>query len=218
MTRDLAAAIYRYKKYRFSKLLYVVGAEQTLHFKQFFKLLELLGFSWAGDCVHVPFGLIQFKDGRMSTREGKVVFLEDVIDKAVDMAQNIIRERTPTWPIKKKPQRWLYRAIIFGSVNDRIKDVEFDWDKVLDFSGETAPYIQYAHARICSILRKAKGSVTGDLGEGRIAGGLVGELARAEGLLGAPEEEQLLITLARFRSKCGAPRRNTVLLSWPLSS
>ena len=204
MTRDLAAAIYRYKKYRFSKLLYVVGAEQTLHFKQFFKLLELLGFSWAGDCVHVPFGLIHFKDGRMSTREGKVVFLEDVIDKAVDMAQNIIREKNPDLANKEEAAKMVgLGAIIFGDlVNDRIKDVEFDWDKVLDFSGETAPYIQYAHARICSILRKAKGgSVTADLGEGRIAGGLVGELARAEGLLEAPEEEQLLITLARFKEQ-----------------
>jgi arginyl-tRNA synthetase len=199
ITRDLAAAIYRYKTYRFSKLLYVVGAEQTLHFKQFFKLLELLGFPWADDCIHVPFGLIHFKDGRMSTREGKVIFLEDVINRAIEMAQNIIREKNPGLENKEKAAKAVgLGAIIFGDlVNDRIKDVEFDWEKVLDFSGETAPYVQYAHARICSILKKALGESATGSGERHFDGAL----ARAEGLLEAPEEEQLLITLARFKEQ-----------------
>lgn len=199
ITRDLAAAIYRYKTYRFSKLLYVVGAEQTLHFKQFFKLLELLGFPWAGDCIHVPFGLIHFKDGRMSTREGNVIFLEDVINRAVEMAQNIIREKNPDLANKEKAAKAVgLGAIIFGDlVNDRIKDVEFDWEKVLDFSGETAPYVQYAHARICSILRKALGESATGSGGWHFGSALTG----AEGLLEAPEEEQLIITLARFKEQ-----------------
>lgn len=157
ITRDLAAAIYRYERYNFHKLLYVVGAEQTLHFQQLFKILELLGFSWAGDCWHIPFGLIHFQDGRMSTREGRTIFLEDVLQRAIELARVIIMEKNPNLADKEKAARLVgLGAVIFGDlINDRIKDIEFDWDKVLDFSGETAPYIQYAHARICSILRKA---------------------------------------------------------------
>ncbi len=161
ITRDLAAAIYRYRRFRFSKMLYVVGAEQSLHFQQLFKILELMGFSWSNHCVHVPFGLIRFKDGRMSTREGNIVLLEEVIEKATALAYKIIEEKNPHLEKKEEVARQVgLGAIKFGDLyNDRVKDVEFEWDKVLDFSGETAPYVQYSHARLCSILRKARESL-----------------------------------------------------------
>lgn len=157
ITRDLAAAIYRYEQFKFDRMLYVVGSEQTLHFQQMFKVLELLGFEWAKNCVHVPFGLIRFKDGRMSTRAGKMVLLEEVLERAESLALKIIEEKNPSLPDKPAVAAAVaVGAIRFGDLsNDRIKDIEFDWDKVLDFSGETAAYIQYAHTRICSILRKA---------------------------------------------------------------
>lgn len=195
ITRDLTAAIYRYEKYHFSKLLYVVGSEQTLHFKQLFKLLELLGFPWAKDCIHVPFGLIRFKEGRMSTREGNVIFLEDVLNRSIELAHSIIREKNPDLENKESAARAVgLGAVIFGDlVNDRIKDVEFDWDSVLDFSGETAPYIQYAHARICSILRKAGADISRDIKKAGNAGSPeIGEV------FAAPEEEQVIITMSRF--------------------
>lgn len=157
ITRDLAAAIYRQETFNFAKALYVVGAEQRLHFQQLIKVLELLGFEWAHNCIHIPFGLIRFKEGRMSTREGKTIFLEEVLQRAVQLAREIIEEKNPTLADKNRAARAVgLGAVRFGDLyNDRVKDIEFDWDKVLDFSGETAVYIQYAHARICSILRKA---------------------------------------------------------------
>ncbi len=157
ITRDLAAAIYRKETFDFALSLYVVGAEQTLHFQQLFKVLELLGFEWAKDCVHVPFGLIRFKEGRMSTRAGKIILLEEVLKRSIDMAREIIEEKNPDLADKERAAIAVgLGAVRFGDLsNDRIKNIEFDWEKVLDFSGETAAYIQYAHARICSILRKA---------------------------------------------------------------
>lgn len=158
-TRDLCAAIYRYQKYKFEKALYVVGADQALHFQQVFTVLKKMGYDWAERCLHVPFGLIRFKEGKMSTRKGTLVLLEDVLDRATELAKEIIQEKNPTLENKDEVARQVgIGAVIFGDLsNDRIKNIEFDWDKVLDFSGETAPYVQYAHARICSILRKAEG-------------------------------------------------------------
>jgi len=157
ITRDLSAAIYRYEQFEFSQMLYVVGAEQTLHFQQLFKVLELMGYEWALNCVHVPFGLIRFKEGRMSTREGNIILLKDVIEKAEELAFQIIEEKNPQLENKEEAARAVgLGAIKFGDLcNDRIKDIEFEWDKVLDFTGDTAPYIQYSHARICSILSKS---------------------------------------------------------------
>jgi arginyl-tRNA synthetase len=158
ITRDLAAAIYRHERFNFARSLYVVGAEQTLHFQQLFKVLELLGFEWAANCVHVPFGLIRFKEGRMSTRAGKIILLEEVLQRSINLARQIIEEKNPDLEDKEYAARAVgIGAVRFGDLsNDRIKNIEFDWEKVLDFSGETAAYIQYAHARICSILRKAE--------------------------------------------------------------
>ena len=158
VTRDLAAAIYRKERFNFARSLYVVGAEQTLHFQQLFKVLELMGFKWAKNCVHVPFGMIRFKEGRMSTRAGKIILLEEVLQRAIEMAREIIEEKNPDLEDKESAARAVgIGAVRFGDLsNDRIKNIEFDWDKVLDFSGETAAYIQYAHARISSIIRKAE--------------------------------------------------------------
>ncbi len=184
-TRDLCAAIYRYEKYRFHRLIYVVGAAQSLHFQQLFKVLECMGFPWAERCVHVPFGLIKFKEGKMSTRMGNLIFLEDVIDKAVELARQIIEEKNPGLKDKNRVAEMIgIGAVIFGDLsNDRIKDIDFDWDKVLDFSGETSPYIQYAHARICSILRKENVTVIPEINTS---------------LLETGEEQALILALARF--------------------
>ena len=198
ITRDLAAAIYRHKTYSFDRMLYVVGAEQTLHFQQFFKILELLGFTWAENCIHVPFGLIHFKDGRMSTRQGKVIFLEEVLKRAVELARETIEEKNPSLEEKDSVARAVgLGSVIFGDlINDRIKDVEFDWEKVLDFAGETAPYIQYSHARICSILRRAAAE---DRNTDTPVVSQPGDATSQEpSLLGEPEEEALIIAIAHF--------------------
>lgn len=193
LTRDLAAAQYRQRTFHFVKALYVVGAEQTLHFQQLVKILELLGFPWARDCIHVPFGLIRFKEGRMSTREGKMILLEEVLKRSMDLARKIIEEKNPDLADKESAAKAVgLGAVRFGDLsNDRIKDVEFDWEKVLDFSGETAAYIQYAHARICSILRRA-GTAAPAWSE------------EAAGSLGQAEERALVKTLAAYPGKIQA--------------
>ncbi|MDP3728294.1 MAG: arginine--tRNA ligase [bacterium] len=157
-TRDIAAAIYRAKTYKFNKNLYVVDVRQSLHFQQVFKTLELAGFSWAKDCTHLPFGTMKFEDGVMSTRKGIIIFLEAVIDKAVESVEKIIEEKNPKLENKKKvaEQVGLGALIFWDLSHDRIRDITFSWDKVLDFSGETGPYVQYTHARAASILRKTK--------------------------------------------------------------
>jgi len=192
ITRDLAAAIYRYQEFEFSQMLYVVGAEQTLHFQQLFKVLELMGFAWAENCVHVPFGLIRFKDGKMSTREGNIILLKEVIDKAISLAFQTIQGKNPDLKDKEKVAEAVgIGAIKFGDLyHDRIKDVEFEWDRVLDFSGETAPYVQYAHARLCSILRRAR-----DLNGSRVCSIDISEAAM---LLEKEEEKTLVKHLALF--------------------
>ena len=157
-TRDICAAIKRYEEYKFDKCLYVVGDDQKLHFRQVFETLEKLGYEFASLCEHIPFGLIRFKDGKMSTRAGNIIFLEDVLDKASALALEIIKEKNPNLENKEEISEMVgVGAVIFGDLsNDRVKEVTFDWEKILDFNGETAPYLQYTHARICSVLRRAE--------------------------------------------------------------
>ncbi len=157
MTRDLAAAIYRFETFRFVHALYVVGAAQTLHFRQLFRVLELLGRPFARDLVHVPFGLLRFRDAKMSTREGRVIYLEDVLQRAVELARQKIREKNPDLADAERVARAVgIGAVVFNDLkNRRIKDVTFDWDELLAFEGDTGPYLQYAHARIASVFRKA---------------------------------------------------------------
>jgi arginyl-tRNA synthetase len=155
-TRDLAAAVYRKETYNFHKMLYVVGVAQSLHFQQLFKVLELLDFSWAKDCHHISFGWVKLGDEMMSTRKGNIIFLEDVIAKAVELAGKIIREKSPDLPDPEKTARDVgIGAVVFTDLAFRREtDISFDWDRMLDFSGNSGPYLQYTHARICSVLRK----------------------------------------------------------------
>ena len=161
VTRDIAAAVYRKETYDFYKCIYVVASQQNLHFKQWKKVLELMGYEWQKDCIHVPFGLVSLSDGddikMMSTREGTVVFLEDVLNTAVEKTAEIMREKNAQdVDIDSVSKEVGIGAVIFQELsNNRIKDYVFSWDKVLNFDGETGPYVQYTHARASSVLRNA---------------------------------------------------------------
>ena len=156
-TRDLAAAMYRKKHYNFDKCIYVVGKDQILHFKQVFKTLELAGEEWAKDCVHIPFGVVKFADKKLSTRKGDVVLLEDLLNGAVDNARELINEKNPNLANKEEVAKKIgIGAIVFTYLkNSREKDITFNWEEMLSFEGETAPYVQYAYARANSIMRRA---------------------------------------------------------------
>lgn len=157
LTRDLAAAFYRREKLKADYLIYVVGSEQKLHFQQLAAVVKKMGLSWADRIVHVDFGLFRFSGEKMSTRKGKVIFMEDVLNEAARTVSEIIAEKNPDLKDREKVSEAVGTgAIIFGDlVNERIKNVTFTWEKMLNFEGETGPYVQYAHARCCSILRKA---------------------------------------------------------------
>ncbi len=165
ITRDIAAAIYRKEHYDFDKNIYVVASQQNLHFQQWFKIIELMGYEWAKDCVHVPFGLVSLEEGTMSTRKGRVVFLEDVLKKAVEKTKEIIQEKNAGLEnIDEVAKQVGIGAVVFQELsNNRIKDYVFSWDKTLNFEGETGPYVQYTHARACSVLRKATVEITNSI-------------------------------------------------------
>ncbi|WP_350446018.1 arginine--tRNA ligase [Anaeromonas gelatinilytica] len=165
ITRDIAAALYRKETYDFYKNIYVVGSQQKLHFEQWIKIVELMGFDWAEDCVHVPFGMVSLEEGTMSTRKGRVVFLEDVLNKAIDKTKEIIAEKSPHLENKDEIARQIgIGAIVFQELsNNRIKDYTFSWDRTLAFEGETGPYVQYTHARASSVLSKANVEITDDI-------------------------------------------------------
>lgn len=165
MTRDIATAIYRKDHYDFYKNIYVVATQQLLHFKQLKAVLQEMGYDWAKDCVHVPFGMISMKDGAMRTREGKVVFLEDVLNKAINKTKEIIEDRNPNLENKDEVANNIgVGSIIFQDLfNNRIKDYVFDWDQVLNFEGETGPYVQYSYARSCAILKKGEFKVESNI-------------------------------------------------------
>ena len=158
ITRDIAAAVYRREHYGFFKNIYVVASQQELHFRQWIKILELMGYEWANDCVHIPFGLVRLADGVISTRTGNVVFLEDVLRQAVEKTKVIIEEKgVVTDNVDKTARQIGIGAVIFQELhNNRIKDYEFDWSRVLNFDGETGPYVQYGYARAASVLRRAE--------------------------------------------------------------
>lgn len=161
-TRDIAAAVYRKNTYDFDKCLYVVAYQQNLHFKQFFKVLELMGKEWAKDMVHVAYGMVSLESGSMSTRAGKVVLLEDVLKTTIDKAYKVIEEKNPDLKDKEKIARAVGTgAVIFGALcNNKIKDIVFSYDRVLSFEGETCPYVQYTVARCNSVIAKC-----GEVGE-----------------------------------------------------
>ena len=157
-TRDPAAAIYRKNTYDFDKCLYVVAYQQNLHFKQVFKVLELMGKEWAKDLVHVAYGMVSLEEGAMSTRKGNVVWLEDVISRCVEKAYTIISEKNPDLDDKASvAEKVGVGAVVFGALyNSKIKDIVFSYDKALNFDGETSVYVQYTCARANSVLGKAR--------------------------------------------------------------
>ncbi len=157
IARDLAAAYYRHETYGFDKCLYVVASHQALHFKQLFKVLELLGEEWASDMVHVSYGMVSVEGMALSTRKGNVLYLSDVLDAAVEKAAEIIEERNPGLPDKKSVSESVgVGAVVFDALYDgRLKDKNFSLADALNFDGETGPYVQYTYARCRSVLGKA---------------------------------------------------------------
>ena len=157
ITRDLAAAKYRMDTYHFDKSLYVVAYQQDLHFRQLFKVLELMGYDWYSKCEHVAFGMVSFEGQTLSTREGRIVYLEDLLNTSIQKARAIIEEKSPDLENKDEvaKQIGVGAVVFFALYNNRIKDIDFWWDRALNFDGETGPYVMYTHARACSVLRKA---------------------------------------------------------------
>ena len=160
LTRDIATAIFRKDTYDFYKNIYVVGSQQNLHFQQLKAILKEMGYDWADDCIHVPFGMVSLPEGTLSTRRGKVVYLEDVLNRATEKVDDILREREEKNGYTMENREELAHQVGIGAVkfqelfNQRIKDYVFDWDRTLSFDGETGPYVQYTHARMHSLLEK----------------------------------------------------------------
>jgi arginyl-tRNA synthetase len=192
-TRDVAAAVYRHKQFNFDRMTYIVGQEQKLHFKQVFAVLRKMNLDWATRCEHVPFGLYRFKDAKMSTRKGNFVTLEDVLTEAKARVVQLMTERakapeggSPTVaPSEDVAEAVAIGAVVFHDLHtDPARDIEFDLERVVDFEGETGPYLQYAHTRCLSILRKGDREVRYD--------------ATIVAKLQAPEELMLLKTLGQL--------------------
>jgi arginyl-tRNA synthetase len=195
LTRDIAAAEYRFGRWHFHKLIYVVGAPQRLHFQQLRKVLELMGYDWSSRMVHVEFGHVL----GMSTRRGEVVFLQDVIDEAVMRAEQVVADRgedkeARIGKIGEEERKEIARAVGLGAIifNDlrtkRIKDVEFDWDRILGFEGATGPYCQNAHVRCCGILRKYRGEIAANVDFNLLTDEEAFDLVRRLGELSSVEE------------------------------
>ncbi len=176
ITRDIAAAIDRKKKYKFDAMWYEVGIEQTLHFKQLFAILKKIGHDWAENCVHIEHGLYLDKDGKkFATRKGKTVLVKAILQEMIDLAKKSIEEKNPKLKEKENVARQVaVAALLFGDLkNNRINDSVFDLERFLEFEGDTGPYVQYTYARASSILRKA----------GKVQGKMYGDLVEAEGKL-----------------------------------
>ncbi|OYR99269.1 arginine--tRNA ligase [Lactobacillus taiwanensis] len=164
MTRDLAAALYRKKKYDFVMSLYVAGGEQTGHFKQLKQVLKKMGYDWSDNIHHIPFGLITQGGKKLSTRKGNVVFLDQVLKDAVSLAEQQIEEKNPNLSNKEQVAHDVgVGAVVFHDLkNDRMDNFDFDLEEVVRFEGDTGPYVQYTNARAQSILRKANKEISMD--------------------------------------------------------
>ncbi|WP_306590364.1 arginine--tRNA ligase [Geothrix sp. 21YS21S-4] len=201
-TRDLAAALYRKEAYGFDRCLYVVGADQVLHFQQIFAVLDKLDSWFKGRMLHTPFGMVKLPEGKMSTRKGNVIFLEDVLDEAKERVAAIIEEKNPELKDKAAVAEILGMGavVFFDAMNDRVKPITFTWDRVIALDGDTGPYVQYAHARILSVLRKAggdwaaKAQVVSE--DGPFLAFPKAELPTDSAGLAAPEAQALLFELA----------------------
>lgn len=160
-SRDIAAILYRKEQYNFEKCLYVTGLEQSLHFKQIFTAIEVMGYDWSEGLIHVPYGLVSLAGEKLSTRGGNIIYAEDILKEAIERAYNAIMEKNPLLPNKEETAKKVgVGAIIFHDLfNQRIKNVDFSWKEVLNFDGTTGPYAQYTYARAKSVLRKYGKSV-----------------------------------------------------------
>jgi len=160
-TRDIAAALWRKKEYGFHKNLYFADSRQTLHFAQWIKVVELMGYDWARDCVYLPFGTISVDGVMLSTRNNNMLRLRDIFDASIARVAGIIEEKNPGLPAAQKEQISKdvgVGAIIFHDLSaSRLKDRDFRWDEVLSFEGNSGPFVQYTYARVCSLLTKAEG-------------------------------------------------------------
>jgi arginyl-tRNA synthetase len=156
-TRDLAAVFYRKKTYNFDKCIYVTAAAQDLHFKQLFKVVELMGYEWAKDLKHVGFGMVSMGGEKIATREGNIIYLEDLFNEATKRVIEIMNEKNPDMTDKEQIASDIgVGAVVFEDLSsNRIKDIDFSWKEALNFDGSTGPYVQYTYARACSVLRKA---------------------------------------------------------------
>jgi arginyl-tRNA synthetase len=187
--RDLATIDYRFKTYKPERILYVVGHEQALHFKQIFEVAGRLGYD-SSKLTHVNFGLMRLPEGKMSTRKGRLILLEALFDKAAETVLAIIKEKNPDLKDKDIVAEQVgISAVVFSSLmNDRVKDSEFSWEKATDFEGDTGPYVQYTHARACSVMRKA--------GEKKLK---MPDTKKADfSVLIQPKERQLITALDQF--------------------
>ncbi len=185
-TQDLGAAVARYKKYKFDRMIYVVGFEQQLYFKQIFKILEKLGYKWSKNLVHLPFGLLSLEQGRISSREGRVVFLQDVIDRVKILALKEINAKNPKLKNKEKAAEKIGLAALKYSIlsKEPIKTSKFSFKQALSFEGDTGPYLQYSYVRASSIIRKAKKQLTTNF---NISGLTENEIELVKKLSGFPE-------------------------------
>ena len=201
-TRDVAAAIDRYETFSFDKCLYVTGNEQSLHFAQWMKVVELMGYEWAEGLLHISYGMTLFEGGKLSTRKGEVIKAEDLINESVEKTKKIIEEKNPGLARKDRVAEQVgVGALVFNKLYvSRSKDSVFDWERVINFDGETGPYVQYAHARACSVLKKSLPE-SSKLDFGQMALGVVSKPSFDGNLLADDEAFNVLRLLESFPSK-----------------
>ncbi|MBR7181746.1 MAG: arginine--tRNA ligase, partial [Clostridia bacterium] len=184
-TRDIAAAVYRKAAYNFDKAIYVTSAGQSLHFAQWFKVVEMMGYDWHDQLVHVPYGTVSINGAKLATRTGNVILLRDLFRAAIDEVGSIMESKNPDLENKEEIAEAVgVGAIVFYYLsNSRIKDINFVMEDALNFDGNTGPYVQYTYARTCAVLRRAEGGEQGKLA------------------ITAPEEASLIKVLSRFPEK-----------------
>ncbi len=196
-TRDIAAAVYRKEHYHFDKAIYVTSAAQSLHFAQWFKVVELMGYDWYDELVHVPYGTVSLNGAKLATRTGNVVLLRDLFGAAIEKVRAIMREKNPDLPnMDEAAEAVGVGAVVFYYLsNNRLKDINFVMEDALSYDGNTGPYVQYTYARTCSLLRRA--------------GDEAGTTATAsDGKDCMPQESALLKTLCRFGECVESALRN----------